>query len=56
MVGITLSPEQIQQAPAEVRRWIEQQISSALGLFQAPYAISVPASSVNSSPPAGAVP
>ena len=32
MVGITLSPEQIQQAPPEVRRWIEQQIASALGL------------------------
>ena len=32
MVGITFSPEQIQQAPPEVRRWIEQQIASALGL------------------------
>ena len=32
MVGITLSTEQIQQAPPEVRRWIEQQIESALGL------------------------
>jgi hypothetical protein len=32
MVGITLSPEQIQQAPPEVRRWIEQQVAGALGL------------------------
>jgi hypothetical protein len=81
MVGITLSPEQIQQAPAEVRRWIEQQVAGALGLsrpaliveaeivsaraavhpvspvpavpedgpastFQAPYRITIPASSI----------
>jgi hypothetical protein len=34
MVGITLSAEQIQQAPLEVRRWLEQQISSSLGLYR----------------------
>jgi len=32
MVGITLSPEQIRQAPPEVRRWLEQQIAATLGL------------------------
>lgn len=32
MVGITLLPEQIKQAPPEVRRWLEQQVSGALGL------------------------
>jgi hypothetical protein len=32
MVGITLLPEQIQQAPPEVRRWLEQQITRTLGL------------------------
>lgn len=32
MLGITLSPEQIMQAPPEVRRWIEQQVGSAFGL------------------------
>ena len=32
MVGITLSPEQIHQAPSEVRHWLEQQIAGALGL------------------------
>ncbi len=35
MVGITLSPEQIQQAPPEVRRWLEQQITLTLGLSRA---------------------
>ena len=34
MVGITLSPEQIGQAPPEVRRWLEQQISATLGLYR----------------------
>jgi hypothetical protein len=34
MVGITLSPEQIQQAPPEVRRWLEQQITGSLGLYR----------------------
>ncbi|HBK05544.1 MAG TPA: hypothetical protein DDZ81_06715 [Acetobacteraceae bacterium] len=31
MVGITLSPEQIGQAPPEVRRWLEQQVAATLG-------------------------
>ena len=34
MVGITLSSEQINQAPPDVRRWLEQQISSALGFYR----------------------
>lgn len=32
MLGITLAPEQIMQAPPEVRRWIEQQVAGAFGL------------------------
>ena len=40
MVGITLSPEQINRAPPEVRRWIEQEISRAIGF--APRANSKP--------------
>lgn len=32
MIGITLSPEQIRNAPAEVRQWIEHEIASSLGL------------------------
>ncbi len=43
MVGITLSPEQIHQAPPEVRRWLEQQIASALGLHRAEPALQAPA-------------
>ncbi|MFZ2156148.1 MAG: hypothetical protein WAV72_08525 [Bradyrhizobium sp.] len=35
MVGITLSSEQIRTAPAEVRRWIEREVMTSLGL-QAP--------------------
>ncbi|MBX5452874.1 MAG: hypothetical protein K6U10_02935 [Acidobacteriia bacterium] len=34
MVGITLSPEQIRQAPPEVRRWLSAQIASTLGLYE----------------------
>jgi len=34
MVGITLSPEQINQAPPDVRRWLEQQVATALGLYR----------------------
>lgn len=34
MIGLTLSPEQIQQAPPEVRRWLEQQIASTFGLYR----------------------
>jgi hypothetical protein len=33
MVGITLSPEQIGQAPPEVRHWLEQQVAATLGLY-----------------------
>ena len=36
MVGITLSAEQIQAAPPEVRRWIEEQIGDLLGLRRIP--------------------
>jgi hypothetical protein len=43
MVGITLAPEQIQQAPPEVRRWIEQQIASALGLSRPTPMVEAPA-------------
>lgn len=32
MVGLTLSAEQIRAAPAEVRRWLEQEIMRTLGL------------------------
>jgi hypothetical protein len=32
MVGITLSPEQIKSAPPEVRRWLEHEIATTLGL------------------------
>lgn len=32
MVGITLSSEQIRNAPAPVRQWIEQQVIASLGL------------------------
>jgi hypothetical protein len=34
MVGITLSPEEIRQAPPEVRRWLSAQIVSTLGLYE----------------------
>jgi hypothetical protein len=32
MVGITLSPEQLRAAPADVRRWIEHEVAVSLGL------------------------
>ncbi len=32
MIGITLSSEQIRKASAEVRRWIEQEGATSLGL------------------------
>ncbi|HVY14119.1 MAG TPA: hypothetical protein VHB27_02740 [Rhodopila sp.] len=35
MIGITLSPEQIHQAPPEVRRWLEEQLASTFGLSRA---------------------
>ena len=31
MIGITLSSEQIRTAPAEVRQWIEREVSASLG-------------------------
>ena len=34
MVGVTLSPEQIRNAPPEVRRWLEQELLASLGLQQ----------------------
>ena len=43
MVGITLSPNQIRQAPPEVRRWIEQQIVGALGLSRPAPVVEAPA-------------
>ena len=36
MVGITLSPEQVRSAPAEVRNWLEHEIARSLGLIGAP--------------------
>ena len=39
MTAITLTPEEIRNAPAPVRQWIEQQVGAALGLaLQAPAA------------------
>lgn len=35
MVGLTLSPEQIQRAPAEVKRWLEQEVAGAFGMLPA---------------------
>lgn len=43
MVGITLSPEQIRQAPPDVRRWIEQEVASALGLSRKAPVVEAPA-------------
>jgi hypothetical protein len=42
MVGITLSPEQINQAPVEVRRWLEQQLSATLGVCRPEPALPAP--------------
>ena len=36
MTGITLSSEQIRGAPVEVRRWIEREVMTSLGLQAAP--------------------
>ena len=36
MVGITSSSEQIRNAPAEVRRWIEREVLTSLGQHTAP--------------------
>ncbi len=42
MVGVTLSPEQIQNAPPEVRRWLQQELSVAFGLQQPTAGVEVP--------------
>ncbi len=34
MVGVTLSPEQIRNAPPEVRRWLEHELLASFGLQQ----------------------
>ena len=36
MIGITLDADQIRNAPAPVRQWIEQQVSASFGLIQEP--------------------
>ena len=36
MIGISLSSDQIRTAPAEVRRWIEREVMTSLGLQAAP--------------------
>lgn len=38
MVGITLSPEQVRNAPLEVRQWLEREIAAALSLQPEPAA------------------
>jgi hypothetical protein len=56
MVGITLSPEQIRNAPPEVRHWLEQQIAQTLGLRQEAGPLSVPSRLVACTPEqAGAI-
>jgi len=42
MIGIALSPEQISQAPPEVRRWLEQQIVGVLNAARARPAMQPP--------------
>jgi len=42
MIGITLDAEQIRNAPAPVRQWIEQQVAGALGLTDTAEAVSQP--------------
>lgn len=32
MIGITLSPEQIRRAPVEVRRWLQSEIATSIGV------------------------
>ena len=44
MVGITLSPEQIRAAPAEVRRWLEHELAVSLGLNPPAMPITQPSS------------
>jgi hypothetical protein len=48
MVGITLSAEQVRNAPPDVRRWIEHQVLSTLGLgAETPPAPALPAQSAH---------
>lgn len=48
MIGITLSAEQIRTAPPDVRRWIEHQVLSDLGLgAEMPHAATPPAQSAH---------
>ncbi|MGJ4884197.1 MULTISPECIES: hypothetical protein [unclassified Bradyrhizobium] len=48
MIGITLSTDQIRSAPPEVRRWIEHQVLSGLGLGpEAPLTPTLPAQSAH---------
>lgn len=48
MIGITLSTDQIRSAPPEVRRWIEHQVLSGLGLGpEAPPTPTLPAQSAH---------
>ncbi|WP_316181143.1 MULTISPECIES: hypothetical protein [unclassified Bradyrhizobium] len=48
MIGITLSADQIRSAPPEVRRWIEHQVLSGLGLGpEAPPTPALPAQSTH---------
>jgi hypothetical protein len=42
MVGVTLSPEQIRNAPPEVRRWLEQALLAAFGLQQPTAGVKAP--------------
>jgi hypothetical protein len=41
MIGITLTDEQIRNAPAPVRQWIEQQVIASLGVTPQPGATSL---------------
>src|SRR6266702_2200821 len=42
MIGITLSADQIRNAPTPVRQWIEQEVTSSLGLAPQPTAAAPP--------------
>lgn len=42
MTGITLTAEQIRNAPAAVRQWIEQEVFSSLGLAAPRAAVTIP--------------
>jgi hypothetical protein len=42
MVGVTLSPDQIRNAPPEVRRWLEQELLAAFGLQQPTTGVEAP--------------